>query len=106
MNTTQIDIKIYAYSIGGGCPSVCVWERETKGEGREWRQAGRSTGMEVRVMCEFVINAVREIHTCKTHSSHGIHISQRPAGSNVYLCLCVWCDFALVAKNNVRKLRA
>ena len=70
------------------------------------RQAGRSTGMEVRVMCEFVINAVREIHTCKTHSSHGIHISQRPAGSNVYLCLCVWCDFALVAKNNVRKLRA
>jgi hypothetical protein len=41
MNTTQIDIKIYAYSIDGVCPSVCVWERETKGEGREWRQEGR-----------------------------------------------------------------
>jgi hypothetical protein len=43
----------------------------------------------MRVICEFVINAVREIYTRTTHSSHGIHVSLSPAGTNVYLCLSV-----------------
>jgi hypothetical protein len=76
-----VSVRLYVCGREGGK------ERGRKGG----REAGRSTGMEVRVICAFVINAVREIHTRTTQSSHGIHISLSPAGTNVYVCVCVVC---------------